>query len=106
MTDDRVVCRTPTKGRDGVTRLPRWKYDCVRAAIVEAVKGAGAEGFPMSELAAAVRARLSAEELSRLGSVSWHMMAVKLNLEVENEISRLPGVTPQRLVTGPKTRNA
>ena len=61
------------------------------------VAGAGAEGFAFSGLADAVRDRLTADILDRLGSVGWHVTTVKLNMEVEGELRRLPGA-PQRLV--------
>jgi hypothetical protein len=58
-TDDKVACRTPAEGRDGVTRIPAWKYDAVRRAILHAVDAAGAEGLRFADLTGAVRARLS-----------------------------------------------
>lgn len=98
--EDRVLCRTPTEGREGGTRIPRWKFDVLRKAILHAVAGAGPEGLPFSQLTGAVRQRLSADDLARLGSPGWHVTTVKLELEVRGEIARLPGVAPQRLVTG------
>ncbi|MCU4651491.1 hypothetical protein N8I71_01520 [Roseibacterium sp. SDUM158016] len=99
-TEERIACRTPTEGRDGVTRIPAWKYHAVRRAILHAVEGAGPEGLPFSELTGAVRARLSAGDLARLGALGWHCTTVKLELEVAGEIARLPGSGPQRLVRG------
>ncbi len=93
-TEDRVICRTPTKGRDGVTRLPRWKYDAIRTAIHDAVAQAGPEGLAFGDLSTAVKARLSEAELAKLGSVGWHTTSVKLNMEVEGELKRLPKVKP------------
>lgn len=98
--DERVLCRTPTPGREGGTRIPRWKFDMVRKAILHAVAGAGPEGLPFSQLPGAVKARLSADGLARLGSLGWHVTTVKLELEVRGEIERVPGATPQRLVAG------
>lgn len=34
--ETRVLCQTPTPGKEG-TRIPRWKYDAMRAAILKAV---------------------------------------------------------------------
>ena len=98
MDDERVECRTPAEGRDGVTRIPRWKYDAVRSAILGAVGAAGADGLPFRDLKAAAAERLSEGERARLGSLGWHVTTVKLNMEVEGELLRLPGVSPQRLV--------
>lgn len=96
--DEKVACRTPSSGRSGVTNIPKWKYDAVRAAIVQILSDAGTDGFPFSDLPGAVSAQLPKNVLNKLGSVGWHTTTVKLNLEVEGEIKRLSGVTPQRLV--------
>jgi len=99
MADDpRIDCRTPTKGRDGVTRIPAWKFEAVRAAILDAVGAAGAAGLPFAELPGAVGTRLEADVKGRLGSVGWHTTTVKLELEVRGALVRLPGPGPQRLV--------
>lgn len=100
MTDEKVECRTPAEGRDGITRIPRWKYDAVRAAILAEVKAAGPDGAAFSDLAQAVSARLTDDDRARLGSVSWHTTVVKLNMEVTGEIVRLPKITPQRIALG------
>lgn len=96
--DDTVACRTPAEGRDGVTSVSRWKYDAVRRAILAAVDEAGRGGLPYARLPNAVADRLSPRERERLGSVGWHVTTVKLNMEVEREIGRIPGVIPQKLV--------
>jgi hypothetical protein len=97
-TDDpKTECRTPAKGRDGVTRIPSWKYDCLRDVIVEVVREAGSDGFVFSKLTKAVRPRLSADQLDKIGSLGWHVTTVKLNMEVEGDIARMSG-SPQRLV--------
>jgi hypothetical protein len=99
-TEEKIVCRTPTEGRDGVTRIPAWKFRAVRRAILHAVEGAGPGGLAFSELTGAVRARLSEDELRRLGSLGWHCTTVKLEMEVAGDIARAPGDGPQRLVRG------
>ncbi len=95
---DMTTCRTPSTGRRGATNIPTWKYTVVRAAILAAIGAAGDDGLAFSELPEAVESRLSDDHLVRVGSVGWHVTTVKLNMEVEGEISRLPGVVPQRLV--------
>ncbi|MEM7597881.1 MAG: hypothetical protein AAF382_09295 [Pseudomonadota bacterium] len=94
MTDARVACRTPSKGRDGASNIPRWKFDAVRAAILSSL-----EDGPMTIHAVkdAVRRRMSDEDLSKLGSVLWHVMTVKLELEVRGEIARIEGSKPQQI---------
>jgi hypothetical protein len=101
MTKDRAPCRTPNPDKPGVTRIPRWKYDLMRGAIRAVLAEAPADGFPFRDLAGAVEARLSAEDVQRLGSVKWHSTTVKLEMEVAGEVSRVPGAVPQRLVLTP-----
>jgi hypothetical protein len=96
--EDRIACRTPTEGRDGVTPIPAWKYHMVRKAILHAVEAAGPEGLPFSQLAAEVKARLSQSDLARLGALGWHCTTVKLEMEVAGDLLRAPGPGPQRLI--------
>lgn len=96
--EEKIACRTPTEGRDGVTRIPAWKYHLVRKAILHAVESAGPDGLPLAQLVAAVKARLSQGDLARLGSLGWHCTTVKLEMEVAGEIARAPGKGAQRLV--------
>lgn len=91
------VCRTPTTGREGVTRIPLWKFEVVSEAIVAAVAEAGDAGLPFEDLAAAVEARLGADDLAKLGSVGWHTTTVKLEMEVAGALHRVDGKGPQRL---------
>jgi hypothetical protein len=49
--EDKIACRTPAQGRDGVTWIPAWKYAAVRRAILHAVDAAGAEGLRFAESA-------------------------------------------------------
>ncbi len=98
MTDeDRIACYTPTKGRDGATRIPRWKYDCIRRAILDELEDADEGQIQFRNLAEHVQDRLTSNQLAKLGSLKWHVTTVKLNLEVEGEIERVPRITPQTL---------
>ncbi|MBB5517992.1 endonuclease III [Amphiplicatus metriothermophilus] len=101
--EEKIECRTPTPGRASV-RIPRWKYEAVRRAILDALKTAGEEGFAFKELPDAVKARLSAEELESLGSVSWWTTTVKLDMEVKGEIERVVAKGGQRLRLVPRRR--
>lgn len=92
--EEKVPCRTPTKGRDGVTNLPRWKFDLIREAI-HAVLQDGDIGF--RDLTDAVRPRIPADRLAEIGSLGWHVTSVKLELEVRGEIARVAGKSPQVL---------
>jgi hypothetical protein len=96
--EEKVICRTPNA--EGATRLPRWKFDCVARAILDAVGDAGPDGLAFKQLTEGVKSRLSEAELKDLGSVGWHATTVKLELEVQGKIARVDGVTPQRMVLG------
>ena len=96
MAEEKVTCRTPNAG--GTTNIPKWKFDAVRAAILDAVGSAGEAGLPFKVLTDAVKSRLHTDDLAQLGSVGWHTTCVKLELEVSGEIARVAGVTPQRIV--------
>ena len=86
MAEERVVCRTPSAGRTGTTRIPKWKFDAVREAILQVL----ADGeVPFSELTERAGAKLADDDRARLGSVGWHVTTVKLELEVRGEIRRL-----------------
>lgn len=91
----KVLCETPTPGKQG-TRIPKWKYDAVRAAILRVVPRSK-EGIEFRELPGRVQEMLSAEHRQQLGSITWHTVTVKLHLEVTGEIERIPGSKPQRI---------
>ena len=94
---ERVACRTPAEGRDGVTNIPAWKFEAVRRAILDEL----AEGDIVNkDLRDRVGARLSAEDLANLGKLGWHVVTVKLEMEVRGEIARLPGSGPIKLTSG------
>lgn len=87
MPEDRVSCRTPTPGKKGVTRIPKWKFDCIRKAILEILQE---NEIQFVQLTDTIRNRLSSNELEKMGSLGWHVATVKLELEVRGEIRRLP----------------
>ena len=93
--DDRVLCRNPDATKAGV-RLPAWKFDTIRRAILDELAGGP---VPLREMTDRIRLRIPSADLETLGKLGWHMMGVKLELEVRGEIRRLPG-TPQRLAMG------
>ena len=95
--DDRIACYTPTKGRDGATRIPRWKYECIRRAILDVLEDADDGQLLFKNLADHVQAQLTSNQLAKMGSLNWHVTTVKLNMEVEKELERVPRKTPQTL---------
>ncbi|MGB6228673.1 MAG: hypothetical protein WBF53_00925 [Litorimonas sp.] len=101
MTDDaKTECRTPSEDKSGSTRIPSWKYDLISAAISEAVIAAGPDGLAFSDLTEAVRERLEAVDLDRLGSLGWHVTTVKLEMEVRGDLARLPETLQRLIVPG------
>ena len=94
---NKVTCYTPTKGRDGATRIPRWKYDCVRRAILSAFDEAEDAQVIFAHLSKSVADRLTSNQLAKLGSVKWYVTTVKLNMECEGELERVPRLKPQTL---------
>lgn len=94
---DKVACYTPTIGKGGATRIPLWKYDCVRRAIFD-VLGESEDGqVALKDLADRVKDHLTSNQLAKLGSLGWHVTTVKLNMEVDGELERVPRITPQTL---------
>lgn len=97
-SEPRTECRTPAVDKPGTTRIPTWKFDLLRGHILQLVGEAGDEGLPFKDLKGLVAERLGDDEKARLGSIGWHTTTVKLEMEVAGDISRLDGVSPQRLV--------
>jgi len=95
---DKIECRTPTKGRQGTTHIPRWKYECIQRAILETLEESETGYIFFKDLNAAVEEALTTNQLAKLGSLGWHVTTVKLNMEVEGEIVRVEGAKPQRLM--------
>ena len=93
--EERVVCETPTPGKKP-TRIHKWKYDLLRDVILDIV-GRTPDGIEFKALPDLVEARLSPQQLSDLGSVSWYTTSVKLDMEVKGDIARVAGARPQRL---------
>lgn len=91
---EKVPCRTPTPGRDGVTNVPKWKFDLMQGHVLTVL----ADG-PMTsnELKKAVQTKLSEAELTELGSLGWHLCTVRLEMEVRGEIARVAGKGPLKL---------
>ena len=95
--EDKIACFTPTDGRSGATNIPRWKYECIRRAILNVLNESSDGQIMFKHLADHVQDQLTSNQLAKLGSVKWHVTTVKLNMEVEGELERVPKVTPQTL---------
>lgn len=94
-TEDKTLCRNPDPEKAGV-RLPTWKFETVRTAILQELANGP---VPLKEMTDRIAKRIPPDDLQRLGKLGWHMMGVKMELEVRGEIRRLAGV-PQHLVLG------
>lgn len=95
--EGKIACYTPTKGRESATRIPRWKYDCVRRAILNVLDEAEDGQVLFKDLAGYVGEILTSNQLAKLGSLGWHVTTVKLNMEVDGELERVPRKSPQTL---------
>jgi len=93
---DKVSCRTPTPGKQP-TNIPRWKFDLLRKHMLALIPG-DLPGIRVGQIPALIKTRLSSQQLKTLGSVSWHVTTVKLELEVRGEVERIANVSPQRLI--------
>ena len=93
--EDKVICETPTLGKQP-TRIDKWKYDLIRTAIL-AVAPSDDQGVEFSKLPKLIEGQISADDLKRLGSVPWYSTTVKLDMEVKGVIERVPRSKPQRL---------
>ena len=99
MPDDaKTECRTPVEGRNGVPRIPTWKYEAVRKAVLSTVGVAGDDGILFSDLVDVVRDKMPSPYLEKLGSLGWHATTVKLNMEVAGELKRGAANGPQRRI--------
>ena len=81
-TEARTPCRTLNPDKPGVTNIPTWKFDCTRAAILDEL-AVGAVAW--TDLTERVRARKTDDEPDRMGSLGWHVVSVKLELEVRGK---------------------
>lgn len=94
----KTECRSPSVGRNGVTCIASWKYEVVRKAILSVMTTTEKESLGFNELRGLAKARVRDEVLSDLGSWGWYFTTVKLNMEVQGELKRLQGVSPQQLI--------
>lgn len=94
MTEAKIQLKHPEPGKKA-PRIAQTKYDAMRAAILAAVSHDD-HGVPLDGLPDIVATLLPPAVLAEL-KVGWYTMAVKLDLEAQGVIERVPGVVPQRL---------
>ena len=93
-----VPCRSPNPKRHSVTHIPEWKFIAIRGAIL--IELMAEDVVALSDLPVRVADRLTDREKTRMGSVRWNTIAVKLELEVRGEIRRVQGAGRQRFTLG------
>ena len=89
---ERTPCRTPAEGRDGVTNIPTWKFEAIQRGIMNVLERGDC---PWGQLTELVKAELTEKELADMGKLGWHVISVKLELEVRGDIYRLKQKGPQ-----------
>ena len=92
---DKVQLKHPNS-RKATPRIDKDKYDAVRAALLKAIPD-NDQGVPFKGLEERVAKHLSKSERASLGSIGWYTTGVKLDLEAQGLIERVPGSEPQRL---------
>jgi hypothetical protein len=108
----RIQTRHPDAAKS-MPRIDRDVYDAFRTAILAAtptegggvafrdlprlVEGHEGGGVAFRDLPRLVEGQLPAGILERIGSVTWYVTTVKLDLEARGEIERVSGSRPQRL---------
>jgi len=91
---EKVACRTPAPGKDGVTNIPAWKFDLIRGHILDLLKD-GPRVY--NDIRDAIGHKLTSEEAEALGKLGWHVITVKLELEVRGEIERVAAKGSQQI---------
>ncbi len=77
-----------------MTNIPAWKFEAVRVAILDALAGGPILYRDLNE---AVAARLDVDTLEKLGKLGWHVVTVKLEMELRGRIERLDVNGPQQI---------
>ena len=90
-----LMTKTVTAGVGG-TRIRTDMYEAFRDAILDALPTAP-DSLTLSKLSRELAVRLSHISFNAKGSVTWYMMAVKLDLEARGQIERVHNSRPQRL---------
>ena len=90
INEETITCHSPAMGKDTAKKspvdIPAWKFHACRHAIL-AVLDEG-ETIGWDALSRSADARLTPEERGDMGAVGWHMMTVKLEMQVRGEIHR------------------
>ena len=94
----KVLMHNPNTGKPD-RRIDADRYEAVRKAILKIVPRGG-DGIIFTDLFKAVPAHLPGGKIPRGGAINWYTTVVKLHMEAQGEIRRVPGSKPQRLLRG------
>src|SRR5215471_8872002 len=92
---DKVQLRHPDS-KKVAPRIDKDKYDVIRAALLKAIPD-NEQGVPFEGLDVRVAKLLSKTARYNISSIGWYTAGVKLDLEAQGLIERVPGSQPQRL---------
>ena len=87
---DRIITRHPS-GKKGVN-ISVEKYRTVRDVLITILKEKGQITYQELNRLAIDRLKANFE-----GSISWYVVTVKLDLEANGLIERIPGTTPHQI---------
>lgn len=93
---EKMKCYTPTPGKAPVN-IDKSKYDLVARAILKVLPSDG-DGVYFKDLPDLVADELGEQVMQQIGSRAWYTTTVKLHLEYEQKIRKVPGKGSQRLV--------
>ncbi len=96
MDYERIVCYTPASGSKP-TSIHLWKYLVVRDALLRTVPK-NDPGIEAQRLPEIVGETLGPQDKKELGSLTWYTTTVRLHMEVEGELIRVPKSKPLRLI--------
>lgn len=94
--EEMIACRTP-EGKSAGTNMAAWKFHLLRDALRQVLGPAGPEGMLNKDVRPAVEPLIAPGDLERLGKLGWHLIGVRLEMEVRGEIVRVPGKGPLRI---------
>lgn len=80
-------------GKKSIT-MDKVKYDLLRNALLDILSAKGESTF--TEICKSVSEDLKKNQVNFQGSVQWHIEWIKLDLEANKQIRRLPNTSPEK----------
>ena len=97
-TARKVLMHNPNTGQPD-RHIDADRYEAVRKAILKAVPRSG-PGVIFTDLFKTVPTHLPNGKIPGGGAINWYTTVVKLHMEAQGELRRVPGSKPQRLLRG------